>query len=518
MISDGVGRRHFLAVLGGATLGAIPMAAAGASRLDQGGRGSSSRTADGSGRGRRRAAGLQEDPRVRDVHRLIETRMAEYRIPGVAFALVTAEGVDLRGFGLTNLENPQPVTPDTVFPIASISKTVVATAVLRLVEEGRMDLEAPVRAYLPDFRVADEAASREVRIWHLLTHTPGWEGQLSTPDRGPRTLENFVAGLADLPQLARPGEVWSYNNAGFGVAGRVLEVVHGAPINDVFSELVYEPLGLARAFTRTGTAMTHRFAAPHREREGRTQVIRPFSLPANVSAGGAAMSVESLARYARFHLELPIDGADVSIVSPEGRRIMRTPRVTKNATSDQMGAGWHLRTLGGVLTAAHGGTLGGHCLHTQIVPERNFGFVILTNHNQGWRLIHDVEQAILDRFLDLRLAPGQPTGGNRGGNEMMTTHGGVLERQPASDAYVGHYSRDPVEGSTIAVADGGLVLRGMGSGGADTPLVFWGEDLAYADPEPGRAYPYRGMPIEFIRDTSGEVRWLRVNGRIGRKS
>ncbi len=491
-------RRDFLGLAGGAALGMSSRPAAAA----PGGEGS---------------LDIQEDPRLVHVHRLIEARMAEYRVPGVGFGLVTGGRAWLRGFGLTNLDNPQPVEPDTVFPIASISKTVIATALMRLVEEGRADLEAPVREYLPGFRVADEEMSREVRIWHLLTHTPGWEGQLGTADRGPRTLENFVEGLADLPRLAAPGEVWSYNNAGFGVAGRVIEVVQDASIDDALSSLVFDPLGLTHAFTRTGTAMTYRFAAPHRDRDGRTEVIRPFSLPANVAAGGAAMSVETLVRYARFHLGHELPGADTSIVSASGREAMRTARIVKNATTDEMGHGWHLRRLGGVLTAAHGGTLGGHCLHVQLVPERDFAFAILTNHSEGWRLIHDVEQSILDVFLDLRLAPGQRTGGNRGGNEMMTTHAEPLARQPDPALYAGTYRRPPVGESEVLESDGRAVLRGSGVGEAGAPLVFWSEDLAWTDPPEGQEYPYRGMPVEFVRDGGGAVRWMRVNGRIARR-
>ena len=97
-----------------------------------------------------------------------------------------------RGFGVTSVEDPQMITADTVFPIASISKTFCATALMRLAQDGRVDLRAPVRRYLPDFRVLDDAASREVSLWHLLTHTPGWEGQLNTDDVGDATLAKFT--------------------------------------------------------------------------------------------------------------------------------------------------------------------------------------------------------------------------------------------------------------------------------------------------------------------------------------
>jgi CubicO group peptidase (beta-lactamase class C family) len=452
----------------------------------------------------------QADPRFDAICDLVEAKMAEYRITGVAFGLSKDGASQRRGFGLTNVDNPQPITPDTVFPIASISKTVVGTALMRLHDQGRLDVEAPVRDYLPTFRVADASATRDVRIWHLMTHTPGWEGQLSTPDRGPATLASFTQGLVDLPQLARPGEVWAYNNAGWGVAGRVLEAVTDSTIGEALSDLVFNPLGLDRAFSRTGDAMTYRFAAPHREEGGRTLVNHAFQLPANVSAGGCAMSLDNMIQYLEFHLG---DGT-----TPDGARLlstaslvaMRTARIRKNSSTDEMGLGWHLRTLDGVVTAQHGGTLGGHCLHAQLVPERNLCFSILTNHRNGWRLNEDVATVILDTYEELALAPGQMTGGNRGGNERMTYHAEPVTLQPPLDEYVGLYQRPPVGDVNVRIEDGRLVVgRGQRSYG----LVFWGRDMTYTT-GPGA---FAGMAVEFIRDDSGAVTWVRVNGRIARK-
>lgn len=452
----------------------------------------------------------QAEDRFEQISQLIETKMAEYRTTGVAFGLSRNGASRFRGFGITNLDNPQPVTPDTVFPIASISKTVVATAMMRLHDQERVDVEAPVLEYVPDFRVADAAATEDVRVWHLLTHTPGWEGQLATPDRGPATLENFIGTLRDLPQLARPGEVWSYNNAGWGVAGRVIEAVTETSINDALDDLVFGPIGLDRAFSRTGEAMTYRFAAPHREREGVTVVSHEFQLPANVAAGGCAMSVENLVRYAEFHLGDGTTPTGEPLLSRASLEAMRTPRITKNSSTDQMGLGWHLRTLGGVLTAQHGGTLGGHCLHAQLVPERHLCFAILTNHRDGWRLNEDVAAGILEAYEGLALAPGQRTGGNRGGNERMTKHAEPLPQQPALGEYVGLYRRPPVGEVAVRTEDGRLVV---GSGERQYGLIFWSPDMAYST-GPGA---FTGMAVEFIRDESGTVRWVRVNGRIARK-
>jgi CubicO group peptidase (beta-lactamase class C family) len=110
------------------------------------------------------------DPRFEALASLAEAKMKEHGVPGVALGIVHDGVVSIRGLGVTNVEDPLPVTAHTVFPIASISKTFAATAMMRLVEQGKVDLRAPVRTYLPDFRVRDEAASRDVTVWHLLTH------------------------------------------------------------------------------------------------------------------------------------------------------------------------------------------------------------------------------------------------------------------------------------------------------------------------------------------------------------
>jgi CubicO group peptidase (beta-lactamase class C family) len=440
--------------------------------------------------------------------------MAEYRVPGAAFGIIKNGRAESRAFGVTNLENPQPVTADTVFPIASISKTVAATAVMRLVADGRLSVTAPVRQYLPDFRVQDETVTRTVTMAHLLSHTPGWEGQLSAEDRGTQTLSHFTTGLHDLPQLAAPGEVWSYNNAGFGVAGRIIETLTGKTIHDALRDLVFVPLNLAHAFTRTGTAMTHRFAVGHRqEKSGTTEVIRPFELPLNVTAGGAAMSLSTLLRYAQFHLSDGTVGGRQFLPQPLVEQ-MRAPHVPKHGTGDEMGHGWHLRRLNGVLTAAQGGTGAGHCLHVQLVPERQLAFVILTNHAEGWRLVQDVERATLRMYEGLALSPNQATGGNRGVSESMTAHATPLSKQPALDMYVGKYERQPVTTYELRAEDG--MLR-SGRTPAGVSYVFYGPDVAYVAATDGSGGTYVGMPVEFIRNPTGKVGWIRVNGRIAKK-
>lgn len=460
---------------------------------------------------RPRRARLAPDDPFEDIAAVVTAKMAAYRVPGVGLGVVHDGRTQVRGFGVTSLDDPQPVTAETLFTIASISKTATTTAVMKLVEDGRVDLHAPVQTYVPGFRVLDPEVSRTVTLWHLLTHTPGWEGQLSTEDRGASALDHFATSIMPaLPQLARPGEVWSYNNAGFTLAGRVIELVTGKPIHDAFRELVFAPIGMTRTVTRLTDAMTYRLTLGHRDRGDRVEVIRPFQTTSSATAGGLLTSITDLMTYARFHLGDGRAGGGAPFVSRARLELMQTPQLRKNATSDEMGVGWHVRRVGGTLTFAHGGTLNGHCLLLQLVPSRNLAFAVLTNHVDGWRLVQDVEAAVLRRYADVALTPGQAIG-HRGVNEAMTFHSSALPVQPALDEYLGTYRRPPV-GTVEVRRDGDRPVAVTGGDQPDVHLTFYGADIAYA-----LDGAYLGMPCEFIRDDRGAVRWIRVNGRIARK-
>lgn len=441
----------------------------------------------------------QAAPRFEEIAKLVADKMAQYHVPGVALGIYKDGETVLRGFGITSTDNAQPVTPDTVFSIASISKTFTATAMMKLVEQGRMDLKAPVRKYLPEFRVKDETVSREVAPWHLLTHTPGWEGQLTGEDRGLDTLNHFVTSdMKDLPPLSQPGTVWSYNNAGFALTGRIIEVVTGKNIHDAFRDLVLQPVGLTHTFTRSTEAMTYRFSLGHRQAGNATQVIRPYQTGSSTTAGGFTTTITDMLKYANFHL------AKSALLDQ-----MKVPLLTKNSTEDEMGIGWHIRKVGGVNTFAHGGTVNGHCLLVQLVPERNLAFSILTNHTDGWQLVQDIERAILKSYEGLALTPNQRIG-HRGVNEAMTGHASALNPQPQLDEYTGAYRRIP--GDTSQVRADGSRLSILTGGTTPVTLSFYSKDAAYVT-----SGAYVGQPYEFIRTPDGKVGWMRINGRVARK-
>jgi CubicO group peptidase (beta-lactamase class C family) len=447
------------------------------------------------------------------VAELVTAKMREYHVPGVALGVLRDGVTTIRGFGVTSVEDGLPVTAGTIFPLASISKTVTATAMMRLVEQRRVDLRAPVRKYLPDFRVQDDTASRDVTIWHLLTHTSGWEGQLSAVDRSDETLARFVAGLSTNMQLATLGAAWSYNNAAFGVAGRVIETVTGTSFGEAVHDLVFKPIGLRLAFTRIGDIVTHRFALGHRVAAGGpVTVVRPFTLGSTLPAGGVAMSMQDLLAYARFHLGdgTGADGARVLMRTTLDE--MRTPQLRKQAYDDDMGIGWHLRTVGETRTSAHGGTFAGHILLLELVPEKNFAFAILTNAGSGWQLIQDVERAALRSYHGASFRMNQ-TISHRGLNETLPAVT-PLPQQPDLAPYLGRYVR-PMNAVVARAEHNQLVVQvrpNNGNPDAAMPLAFYGPDRAVVTS--GRE---KGASIEFIRDARDAVQWIRVTGRIARK-
>ncbi len=118
----------------------------------------------------------ETDPAFQPLHERITEAMERLHVPGVAVGIIYNGAEYVAAFGVTNVDYPAPVVEDTLFQIGSTTKTLTATVALHLVDMGKLDLDAPVRAYLPDLRLADEATAASVTTRQLLTHTAGWSG------------------------------------------------------------------------------------------------------------------------------------------------------------------------------------------------------------------------------------------------------------------------------------------------------------------------------------------------------
>jgi CubicO group peptidase (beta-lactamase class C family) len=310
----------------------------------------------------------------------VAEKATELGIPGVAVGVLIDGREEYACHGVTSLDNPLPVEKDTLYVIGSVTKTFTATAVMRLVEEGKVELDAPVRRYVPELRLTDERAAAQITVLNLLNHTSGLDwGVLGDTGEGDDALAGYVANMAELALIAPPGTRASYSQAGYNLLGRVVEKVTGQPYERAVAALVFEPLGLSHTFFDRDDVMTRRFAVGHNPGEdGAPGVARPWRhWRGDNPGGGLVSSVSDLLRWARFHLG---DGG-ARVLPAEVLRRMREPLAPLRASSlgDALGIPWFLRDVDGVRVAGHAGSANGQFAELVTVPERGFAVVSLAN-------------------------------------------------------------------------------------------------------------------------------------------
>lgn len=443
------------------------------------------------------------DPDFAQLSDFIVSEMRRLQVPGVAVGLLHDGQQRMAGFGVTSVENPLPVTADTLFQIGSTTKTITGTIVMRLVEQGRLDLDRPVRDYLPELTLRDKEAEATVTMRHLLTHMGGWTGDFfRETGSGDDCLARYVAEMAGLEQVVPVGAVWSYNNAGFGLAGRIIEVVTGRSYEAVAQELVLDPLGMDNSFFSPADVISHRFVVGHRvdDKEGPV-VERPWALArAAHPVGGLCSSARDQLRYAAFHLG---DGAAPNgerLLSPETMAAMQTPCCPANL-GRQMGLSWLLREIDGTRIVLHGGATNGQLSAFLFVPSRGFALTVLTNAEEGGMLNDEVTKWALAHYLGLR--------------EPEMSYLTLSDEELA--AFAGMYEARATT-LALAVEDGQMMVYATPKGGfpdVDSPapsapppsrLAFFAPNAAIAlDP------PLINMKAEFLRDAEGRVVWLRTS-------
>ncbi|HET6793496.1 MAG TPA: serine hydrolase domain-containing protein [Acidimicrobiales bacterium] len=332
---------------------------------------------------------------------------SELEVTGVAVG-VLVDGEERYAYhGVTSVENPLPVDAETLFQFGSTGKTFTATAMMRLVDQGRVELDAPVRTYLPEFKLKDEDVAAKVTVLQLFNHTAGWQGDMmdNTGD-GDDALAKYVALMEKLDQVSPLGATVSYNNASLSVAGLIIERITGTTYEQAIRDLLLTPLGLEHTFFFMNEIMTRRFVVGHtRHDDGRVTIARPWNLPrGNTPAGGISANAGDQIAWARFHLG---DGT-----APDGTRLlpkealvqMQQPTVSMkgSALGDYVGISWLLRDVEGVRVVGHGGTTNGQYSDFMMVPERGYAFTSLTNCGpNGSQLNHALAKWALEHYLGI---------------------------------------------------------------------------------------------------------------------
>jgi CubicO group peptidase (beta-lactamase class C family) len=450
-----------------------------------------------------------EDPKFKKVCEAIVAEMKRLKVPGVAIGIYHDGKAFSAGFGTTNIEHPLPVTADTLFQTGSISKTFTGTIFMRLVEAGKIELDAPVRAYLPKFKMAGKDVAERATIRHLLTHTGGWVGDyFNDYGNGDDAQEKMVGDIAKLEQVTPLGEAWSYNNAGFNIAGRIVETVTGMPFEQAAREMLLAPLGLDMTFYFPDDVMiTHRFVVGHHKEDKKVVVSRPWAIGrAGAPVGGVVSTVKDLLTYARFHMGDGKSASGEKLLSVKSLRQMRVP-LHPASGFDQIGLTWFIRDAGEVKIINHGGATHGQIAGLYFVPEEQFALAVLTNSEEGRAITGMALKQALKVFLDVDLRIPKP----------IETPADEL------DAYLGKYEL-PLLAFELKLKKGQLMLHETPCGGFPKP-----DSPPLPAPPPMRAAFYENDKLiildepmknalgEFLRRPDGSIQYLRLSSRVLRK-
>ncbi|MEV0056516.1 serine hydrolase domain-containing protein [Saccharopolyspora shandongensis] len=444
--------------------------------------------------------------------------LAEHQVPGAAIAVLADGEVIDHAAGLVNKAIRVESTVDSVFQIGSITKVWTTTLAMQLVDEGKLDLDRPVVDYLPEFTLGDREAAATMTVRQLTCHTAGFEGDIFTDTGvGDDCVEKLVATLADVPQLFAPGERFSYNNAGYCVLGRVIEVLRGKCWDDCVRDHLFAPLGLTHAASGPYDAIRYRAAIGHvAPSPGADPVPAPvWALTRSNSPAGAmlAMRPRDLLTFVRMHLNDGKADDGTQVVLPESLLAMREPQVKMpdlgSIFSNQWGLGWMLFDWDGGKVIGHDGGTIGQSAFLRVVPEQGVAIALLTN---GGEPLH-VYQTIFGKLLD-ELA----------GIKMPELPGPNPEAAPADlSRYVGEYSSRVADTVVTSDDEGRLWME-------RTPKEIFAE-LANAPVTKDELLPYRGdtfvasvaqlpgvyMPHAFVGDDDqGRARFIHT-GRADRR-
>ena len=334
-------------------------------------------------------------------------QMAELHIPGASVVFVQDGDILVsKGYGFADLDERVPVHPDeTVLRIGSVSKLFVATAVMQLMERGKLDLHTDVNEYLGTFRL-DDNYPEPVTLAHLLTHTAGFDDYWSnTTD--PTEIQPLGPYLADHmpPRVIPTGEIMSYSNHGYALAGYIVERAASISFDRYVKENILDPLGMDRSGYLLSPPIPPDLATGYFYENG---VYTPQPVDYDDDYPGGSM-VSSAADMAKFMLAQLQDGCyrDVCIVEPETIGEMHRQQFSNHPQL----AGWTYGFVEGFENnqrlIGHSGAILGFASVLTLLPEHNLGYFVAFNAECAGSSAYTLISALRERFL-ARYYPSEP--------------------------------------------------------------------------------------------------------------
>ena len=312
---------------------------------------------------------------------LIQNVMRSHQLPGLAIGIVADnEIVYARGFGVKSIETREPISMTTIFHMASVSKPFVATAIVQLVERGKVQLDAPDITYLPYFKLDDDRY-RDITVQHMLSHVSGMpdveDYEWDKPQYDEGALERYVRSLSSKKLISEPGEKFAYSNMAFECLGDVIAKVSGMPFDDYVKRHILNPAGMADSSFLKPEQLAGNWAAPH------VRTLASFAwegYPYNRMHGPSSTLHSSALEMCNWAITNLNRGnfQGRQILSPSSYDILWRPWA-EISKGKQVGLSWFFGEYRGEKIIEHGGGDTGFRTHFVMLPDKRAAVVVLCN-------------------------------------------------------------------------------------------------------------------------------------------
>lgn len=340
-----------------------------------------------------------------ELQETVQDLVARSGVPGAVVGVLEDGRIETAAAGVANMNSGVEMTPETLFLTGSITKVWTTTLLMSLVEQGLVDLDAPVKRYLPDLVLGEPGAEDALLVRHLVTHTSGIDAAIFLDEmgEGDEAIANFVDQLRDKGQLFQPGEYFSYNNAGFVLAGRIIEVVTGEGYSEAMRQRLFAPLGLERSVFTAKEAILHRMAIGHQPGEGGYVPTRRFMMPECLAPAGTTFitSVRDTLTFMQTHL--PTIAAGPGFLSSESVDRMAAHNIDfPVAALGSCGLSWLRKQHGPRVVLTHGGGSFGGVAMVGLLPDTGAAYIAFANGGAGSMPFHrDLAEANLQKRFGL---------------------------------------------------------------------------------------------------------------------
>lgn len=481
------------------------------------------------------------------IDKSIEEARAKWQVPGLSVAIVKEGKLILsKGYGTKKIGTEDPVDRHTLFAIASNTKAFTSAAIAMLVDQGKLNWDDRVQAYLPWLELYDRSVSQDLRIRDLLCHRSGlgtfsgdllWYGTPYTPTE-------LLKRLRHLPPEGVFRADYGYSNVMYLAAGEVIREVSGKSWQEYISQQMLRPLQMTRSVVSVRDLVTQgNYATPHKSFIDRNEPIEWVNWDTMAAAGGIISSSEDMSKWMMVQLArgelMPVDADNKGrLFSEENSHemweahtpIQVSPRYSQRFPSTHFrayGLGWALSDYKGVKVVAHGGGYDGMYSQTMLIPEKKLGVIVLTNSMTG--IAESLCYHVVDEFVGGESRPWL----DEGYEQFKRSRVAFRERidaaikplagtpptptHPLQD-YVGHF-RCPFYGDAeVKLEDGKLVLALLPNPGLiadltplhyDTFLIRWRNKFAWF--EEGTAHfvcDAQGKLVELKLDVPNDDLWF----------